>query len=321
MKTDLAIKAKRAANKVGFTLKKYSPEILLGVGIVGTVAGTVVACKATTKLDEILLEHAEKTKVIREFSAEDIDEDVVYTEEDRKKDLAIEYAKMGLDIAKLYAPSMIIIGLSLSSILASCNIMKKRNLAIATAYTALNKSFSEYRERVSTKYGPEVEQEIRYGLEKKKISEETVDENGKKKTVKKDIMVSNTDDDTVFIFGEGRSSNWEPVMDYNRMFISARQQLANDMLNAQGYLTLNEVLDLLDLDRTADGFQLGWVLDPNNEEGDNFVDFRPREVNEVRIDENGNEYYKPAIYLDFNYDGLILNNKSFRKAIKKNQRK
>lgn len=321
MKTDLVLKAKRGANKVGFVLKKHSPEILMGLGIAGTVAGTIAACKATTKLDDILAEHRENATKIREFSPDDIDEDIEYTEEDRKKDLVITYTKTGLKVAKLYAPAMIIMGLSLSSILASVNIMKKRNLALATAYTALNKTFSDYRERVSAKYGPAAEQEMRYGLEKKKISEETVDENGKKKTVKKDIMVSTLNEDTSIEFSEKTSSHWDSVMDYNWMFIQARQRLANDMLMSQGYLTLNEVLDLLDIDRTVEGFQLGWIFDPKNENGDNCVDFRAVETTKVVVDEEGNERYIPIIRLDPNYDGPILNDTIFKKAVKKNQRK
>ena len=40
--------------KIGFKLKKHSPEILIIAGIVGTVASTVMACKATTKLSAIM---------------------------------------------------------------------------------------------------------------------------------------------------------------------------------------------------------------------------------------------------------------------------
>ena len=44
----------RAANKVWLSLKKHSPEILLGFGIAGGITGAVMACRATTKLDEVL---------------------------------------------------------------------------------------------------------------------------------------------------------------------------------------------------------------------------------------------------------------------------
>ena len=37
----------RTFNKVGFQLKKHSPEILIAAGAIGAVTSTVMACKAT----------------------------------------------------------------------------------------------------------------------------------------------------------------------------------------------------------------------------------------------------------------------------------
>ena len=47
-------KISRTFYKVGFELKKHSPEILVVAGVVGTVASAVMACKATTKVNDIL---------------------------------------------------------------------------------------------------------------------------------------------------------------------------------------------------------------------------------------------------------------------------
>ena len=44
----------KTLNKTALKLKKYAPTILVGVGVVGTVASTVLACKATTKLEGVL---------------------------------------------------------------------------------------------------------------------------------------------------------------------------------------------------------------------------------------------------------------------------
>ena len=41
--------ASRSAHKVGFKLKKHSPEILVVAGIAGVVTTNVMACTATTK--------------------------------------------------------------------------------------------------------------------------------------------------------------------------------------------------------------------------------------------------------------------------------
>ena len=47
---------KLKVNRFGLKVKKYSPEILIGVGIVGTVASGIMACKATLKVNDILEE-------------------------------------------------------------------------------------------------------------------------------------------------------------------------------------------------------------------------------------------------------------------------
>src|SRR5699024_5490771 len=52
--------ASRVAHKAMFKVKKHSPEILIAVGAVGIVAGTVAACKATLKVPPIV-EEADKT--------------------------------------------------------------------------------------------------------------------------------------------------------------------------------------------------------------------------------------------------------------------
>ena len=77
--------------KIGFKLKKHSPEILIIAGIVGTVASTVMACKATTKLSAIMDKTSEDIEAVHKAeSTEELAEQ--YTPEDAKKDLTIIYA-------------------------------------------------------------------------------------------------------------------------------------------------------------------------------------------------------------------------------------
>ena len=64
MKNNLVLKANQLLGKAKFGLKKHSPEILVVSGIVGTVVSTVMACKATTKLDDILVETREKMDLV-----------------------------------------------------------------------------------------------------------------------------------------------------------------------------------------------------------------------------------------------------------------
>ena len=69
-----------------YVLSKHSPEILMGLGIAGTIVSTVIACRQTLKVDDYL-EDAKKDidNVHRATKLEDVD----YTEEDARKDLTI----------------------------------------------------------------------------------------------------------------------------------------------------------------------------------------------------------------------------------------
>ena len=54
MKTDIMNSVGRSLHKVGFKFKKHSPEILIVTGVVGIIASTVIACKATNKVNDIV---------------------------------------------------------------------------------------------------------------------------------------------------------------------------------------------------------------------------------------------------------------------------
>jgi hypothetical protein len=153
-KTDIMNQVTRTFSKVGFELKKHSPEILVVAGVVGTVASTVMACKATLKVNEVLDEPKETIeKIHTAVETGETEAGLPYNVEDSKKDLAIVYVQTGVKLAKLYAPAIGIGVLSIACILKSNNILQKRNVALAAAYTAVDKSFKEYRNRVVERFG------------------------------------------------------------------------------------------------------------------------------------------------------------------------
>ena len=181
---EIMTSAKRTFSKVGFGLQKKSPEILVGVGIVGAVASAVLACKATTKAGAIVEESKNSLADIREAKENGVTKaGESYSEEDHKKDLAIAYVQTGVKFAKLYAPAVMLGAASIASILASHNIMKKRNVALAAAYAAVDKSFKDYRDRVIERFGEQVEKELRYNIKAQEIEETVTDDKGKEKKV------------------------------------------------------------------------------------------------------------------------------------------
>ena len=298
-KTEIMKSVNGVASKAVMKLKKHSPEILVVAGIAGTVVSAVLACKATTKVAEILDETKGTLDTIHEGMETGAINGQEYTTEDGKKDTVVVYAQTGMKLAKLYGPAIILGTLSITSILASNNILRKRNVALGAAYAAIDKSFKEYRGRVIERFGEQVDTELKYGIKAKKFEEIEVDpETGKEKKIKKTVMVADPNLQSDYaVYFDSKSRNYETNPDYNRMFLKAQQAFANDKLQTRGHLFLNEVLDDLDLPRTPAGQIVGWTKDGP----DGYVNFRIVEVE--RETEDGR--HEPALLLDFNVEGNI----------------
>ena len=315
-KEEIMNKMSGAFSNISFKMKKHSPEILMVAGVAGVVVSAVMACKATLKVDAVMDETKEKMDKIHkaeEDGATESGED--YFIEDAKKDTAIVYAQTGLKLAKIYAPAVVIGALSITSILASNNILRKRNVALAAAYATVDKSFKEYRNRVIEKFGQEIDRELKYNIKAEKVTATEVDEEtGKEKKVKKNTFVVNPSDVSGYarffekytVDEDGNSilnPHWEPNNEYNIMFIKAQESYANDLLKAKKRLFLNDVYEMLGLPQTKAGQVVGWVYDKDNPVGDNYVDFGLYTDNLSYSDfVNGLD---PAILLDFNVDGNI----------------
>ena len=307
MKTSEIMKTVGGAfNKVSFQLKKHSPEILVVAGVVGTVVSAVMACKATTKISTIIDKTKEDVGTIHQC-LEDESLAEVYSQDDSKKDLAIVYIQTGVKLAKLYAPSIMLGALSITGILASNNILRKRNVALAAAYATVDQGFKDYRKRVVDRFGEQIDRELKYNIKAKKFETIEVDpETGKEKKVKEtvDIADPNTYSDYARFFDES-CTGWEKNSEYNLMFLRAEQNYANDRLKARGYLYLNEVYERLGIPGTKAGQIVGWVYNPDKPNGDNYVDFGIYDMARERSREFVNGYER-VILLDFNVDGNIL---------------
>ena len=299
-------KLMKTYKKVELKAIKHSPEILAGVGVVGVVGSLVMACKATTKLSDVLEESKEQLDKIKEVAADPAYEEK-YSKDDAKKDTTITYVQTAMKVTKLYAPSVILCASSLGCLLASNNILKKRNAALSAAYMTVDKSFKEYRKRVADRFGEEVEKEIRYNIKAEEITK--VDENGNEVTETVKVM-DGTDDPNSYSdyarFFDESCAAWQNDAEYNLTFLKAQQQYANDLLKARGRLFLNEVYRMLGIDETKAGQVVGWVYNPDNPTGDNFVDFGIYNMQRERVRAFVNGY-EPNILLDFNVDGVIWN--------------
>lgn len=287
-------------------LKKHSPQITFVGGVTAGLASTVLACRATLKLSNVLAEAEElkaKVEALHGTSAIPLNatEDAIeYTDKQYAKDLTVIKVKTILNVTKLYAPAAGLAMISVALLTGSHVTLNKRNASLSAAYASVDQAFEKYRQRVVEQLGPDQDRDFRYGTEQVK---ETVEaEDGKKKTVTHTRVDTEGKPSMYARFFDDQCNDWKRNAEYNRAFLHCQQNFANDKLRMNGHIFLNEVYDALGLPRSKEGQVVGWVLDGN---GDGFVDFgifddltNPH----VRDFVNGREY---SILLDFNVDGLI----------------
>ena len=272
-------------------LSKGSPGLLLGAGIVGMVGSTVLASRATLKMDRVLDEAQTKLKLAKTLEHDD------YSEKDRGRDVTLIYFQTGVKIVKLYAPAAIVGGLSIIALTSSHRILTRRNAALTMAYGALDKGFREYRARVVDKYGEEEDRDFRYGTRQVQI----VDNKGNDKMV---TRVATENEPSIYArFFDSYSTSWSKEPEYNLIFLRCQQNYANDLLRSRGHVFLNEVYDMLGIPRSKAGAVVGWILSPNGS-SDNFINFGVFDGRDgpARDFVNGIE---GSILLDFNVDGVI----------------
>lgn len=304
-KTELVTKAGQILVKTKLGIKKHSPEILVVTGIGTGIVAAIIACKQTIKANGIVaiarenLQHIENAK---ELAANN---EVEYTEEDEQADRETIGKQITIGMVKTYALPVGLGILSITCILAGHHILKKRNVALAAAYSALSTDFMNYRKRVVGKYGKDVDFMLKNGLEKQIVANQVVDpETGEVKETKEEVLTYDGDKLSQYarVFDEVGSTQWTPSADHNRAFLLMEQNYFNERIRTRGYIFLNEVYERLGFRPTKAGSVVGWVYQNADYEGIDFGIFTAHTQKAAEFLE-GTE---PSIILDFNVQGDIL---------------
>lgn len=293
-------------------VKAKAPTILMVNGIVCGVAATIIAvkrsplCEQARKDFESGMEKADMC--LNERVVHTNNGDIPYDEKLYKKDCLSYHARKYAGYIKAYLPVIVLGGISIASILWSHGIMMKRNLALTAALTTVSRAFKDYRKNVRDQYGNEVDYNMRHGLvvEKQKVQERDP-ETGKTKTVTKEVRKEKSDN---HVNSSGYSRcfetgcrNWTKDPSTNRVALMSIETWANQRLRSRGYLFLNEVYDVLGLDQTLAGSEMGWIYYHNDEDniyGDNYVDLG------FSRDPKFMEGVEASVWLDFNVDDMPI---------------
>lgn len=258
--------------------------------MVGTV---ILGSRATLRL-EVTIEKIQEGKEIAKVHHMNGGSD-----SDLNKDLALVYFQGATALLKLYGPTITLGAASIAAIVGGQGILKRRNVALAAAYKAIETGFMEYRRRVIEEFGEEKDFQYRHGIFQEKIE----DANGKKKTVL-------TRDASVVApyskwFAEGETDEWKPDIFYNLAFLRAQEHIFNQLLQARGHVFLNEVYDTLGFPRSTAGQAVGWLVE--NSDGDDYISFG---IYDGQDGKNSKSFVHGgpdnAVLLDFNVDGPIM---------------
>lgn len=276
----------RTVSRQVLRTKKNSPHIMFVAGLVGVTAGAVLACKATLKLDAVLAENDAAKATSDELYHS---KHMAYSAKEYRQDQVTIKLRTAFELSKLYGPAVIVGGLGVVCLTGSHNILSKRNAALTAAYAGLERSYNAYRDRVREEIGEKKEAELHYEVSKKLVEDDL-------KTAK----ARSGSSIYARIFDE-YNQNWNPTPEYNKMFLRAQQFYVNDLLHARGHVFLNDVYDLLGIDRTSAGAVVGWMI---TKESDCYIDFGLF-LGETAEQKNFINGFEQSIFLDFNVDGVI----------------
>ena len=271
--------------RLALQTKAHSPEILFGAGVVTAVGATVLACRATLRVEEVLKETNVKMQDVKTLQHEN------YSEQDRVKDKAVLMTQASMKLLKLYGPAVGVGLVSIGCFGGSHYILQKRNTALVAAYVGVKKAYDSYRERVQEKFGVDEEREVYCETETRQRTEFNGDK--KDETVKKP-----SGDYTARCFDES-NKNWNRQSEYNQMFLQCQQNYANDLLHSRGHVFLNEVYDMLGMERSTEGSVVGWILGESDHIS--FGVFEGNRYEGMRF-VCGDEQ---SVWLTFNIDGVI----------------
>lgn len=298
---NLSALGQRALGTSKLYFKKNGPAILTGAGVLGFVGTTVLVARAAVKAKPEIDDIKHDLNVVEGRIL-----DASYTRHDQVKDYGTIVVNAVKDIGKIYAPAIVLGGISVTCVISAHGMLKKQNAALVAAYGALDLGFKAYRQRVKDTLGmlgvddPEArERDIYRGV----VSRTKVEnpETGEA------CEIENFSDVIPSIYGrffDDASPQWSKTPEFNLTFLMNQQSFANDLLTRRGHLFLNEVYDALGFERSQAGQVVGWLK--NSKNGDGYVDFGIHDIASdiSRAFVNGQER---VIFLDFNVDGPIIN--------------
>lgn len=203
-------------------VSKESPTILTAFGVTGLITTVVLAVKATPKALYIM---------DREY----------YSRESIEPLTKIEIIKLTW---QCYIPTFLSGGMTIGCIIASNHINLRRNAALLSLYTITTESLKEYQDQVVELLGKNKESNLRDEISQKKLDKDPLDN--------KQVIITGNGETLFYDSLSGR---------YFKSDIELLRRRINDFnatLLGELYQTLNEWYDIIQLEGTNMGRDVGW---------------------------------------------------------------
>lgn len=230
--------------RVGKVAAENSPAILTALGVSGTITTAYLAAKAGFQSVEVLKEAEENknaeflAEALNEVEETEVETSGVITPEPLTPQEKVEA------VWKLYAPAAAALALTVTSIVLAARVQERRNVALAAAYTTLEKSYTEYRAKNIETLGKKKEQELR-----DKIAQQKVDE----KPVESSILIVTGKGDTLC------KDDWSGrYFTSSKNLVDAAVNDFNQQVLKHGYGSLTEFWSYLKLPSTTESDYVGW---------------------------------------------------------------
>jgi hypothetical protein len=204
-----------------------APAILTGIAVVGTVSSIVFTGKATFKAAQVIADHQGML---------DVEEKTHPLSKREKVELTWRY----------YVPAAGTAVLTIACIIGANRISTTRAAALASAYTAVQKGFKEYQNKVVEQIGKNKEQKVRDAVAQDRID---------RRPPSAEVTLVGTGTVLCMDAHTGRYFNGDMEA------IRSAENDINYQIIHQDYASLSDFYSLIGLESTSESDNLGWNTD------------------------------------------------------------
>lgn len=202
-------------------LERHSPVILSGIGAVGVITTATMAVKATPKALEI----------INEASIDKTHQTGENTELTKAEVVKVAW--------KCYIPAVVTGTATIACIFGANVLNRRQQAALTSAYIFLNRTYKDYKAKVTELYGEGADRNVRSEIVKDKC---------------KQVDIRDCVGETLLFYEEHYGKFFQRTM----LEVQDAEYQLNRKLAKEGEASLNDFFELLGLDESEIGDALGW---------------------------------------------------------------